>query len=353
MDPFFFRVEHNLLKSEAFKQLNGSAIKVYLVIGLYSDFGTGWAYPSIRTIAKQSGLSRQTVLNAIEELVNLGMLATSKSTGRSTAYRILQNTPVRPSSKDKKQRSNPSNNFSVQPQTGPEFLEVTPPTVLNFGTPQDETGPFFESEEAQFWAEAVPESGPKQYKTNNKNQNDNVPTIEVPGTPFLVSLTGVLSSSLPMKDVLVQAKIAASTADQIVRQYDSQTIIRVILNSILLNKTGKLQNAAGYIRMGVEKAYDLLPQMAKMIEARRQKLEAEYQSIQAKERKRQEVEQLAMEEAAINMVIENMNRDELDKIIRRAVNSLPETLVRRNPSITNPLIRARVYELINRTMEDN
>ncbi|MFM7130679.1 MAG: hypothetical protein ACKO0V_15115 [bacterium] len=281
------------------------------------------------------------------------MLATSKSTGRSTAYRILQNTPVRPSSKDKKQRSNPSNNFSVQPQTGPEFLEDTIPTVLNYGTPLDETGLVSESEEAQFWAEAVPESGPKRDKTNKSHKNDSVPTIDIPGTPFQVSLTGVLLSRLPIKDVLVESKIAPITADQITRQYDSQTIIRVILNSIFLNKSGKLQNAAGYIRMGVEKAYDLLPQMAKMIETRRQKLETEQQAVLAKERKRHEADQLAMEEAAINLVIENMNRDELDKIIRRAVSSLPDTLVRRNPSITNPLIRARVYELINRTMEDN
>ena len=73
MNPssYFFRVEHDLLRSEAFKTLGGSAIKVYLVIGLYSDFGTDWAYPSIRTIARQAGLSRQTVLNAIEELSDL------------------------------------------------------------------------------------------------------------------------------------------------------------------------------------------------------------------------------------------------------------------------------------------
>ena len=120
MDPYFFRVEHDLVKSEAFKQLNGSAIKVYLVIGLYSDFGTGWAYPSIRTIAKQGGLSRQTVLTAVEELVNLGLLATSKSPGKSTAYRILHNTPVRPSAKDKTTKSNQ-----------PKILSTTPSTVLD------------------------------------------------------------------------------------------------------------------------------------------------------------------------------------------------------------------------------
>ena len=68
MSPYFFRVEHDLLRSESFRTLGGSAIKVYLVIGLYSDFGTDWAYPSIRTIARQAGLSRQTVLVAVEEL---------------------------------------------------------------------------------------------------------------------------------------------------------------------------------------------------------------------------------------------------------------------------------------------
>ena len=86
--PLFFRVEHDLLRSESFKALGGSAIKVYLVIGLYADFGTGWAYPSIRTIAKQAGLSRQTVLAAIDELTQAGLLATNKSRGRSTAYRV-------------------------------------------------------------------------------------------------------------------------------------------------------------------------------------------------------------------------------------------------------------------------
>src|SRR6185437_5553329 len=101
MAPYFFRVEHDLLRSESFKALGGSAIKVYLVIGLYSDFGTDWAYPSIRTIAAQGGLSRQTVLAAIEELTKRGLLATSKSKGRSTAYKIIRQGPERPPSGSK------------------------------------------------------------------------------------------------------------------------------------------------------------------------------------------------------------------------------------------------------------
>src|SRR3954466_4100236 len=106
MDSFFFRVEHDLLRSESFKSLGGSAIKVYLVIGLYSDFGTGWAYPSIRTIARQAGLSRQTVLVALDELAKAGLLATSKSPGRSTAYKIIRQGPERPSGKKGKGAKN-------------------------------------------------------------------------------------------------------------------------------------------------------------------------------------------------------------------------------------------------------
>src|SRR3954452_18399984 len=96
MAPYFFRVEHDLLRSDSFKELGGSAIKVYLVIGLYSDFGSDWAYPSIRTIASRAGLSRQTVLGAVAELTRRGLLATSKSKGRSTAYKIMRQAPERP-----------------------------------------------------------------------------------------------------------------------------------------------------------------------------------------------------------------------------------------------------------------
>ncbi len=119
MAPYFFRVEHDLLRSESFKALGGSAIKVYLTIASYSDFGSDWAYPSIRTIAAQAELSRQTVLAAIEELSRRGLLATSKSKGRSTAYKIMrQAPPERPPGKTTKRAEK-------LPPTGLDFLEGT------------------------------------------------------------------------------------------------------------------------------------------------------------------------------------------------------------------------------------
>src|SRR6516162_5593135 len=107
MSAYFFRDEHDLLRSESFKQLGGSAIKVYLTIGLYADFGSDWAYPSIRTIARQAGLSRQTVLAAIAELSTAGLLATSKAVGRSTAYKIIRQGPERTRGRKGKQSEKP------------------------------------------------------------------------------------------------------------------------------------------------------------------------------------------------------------------------------------------------------
>src|SRR3954447_21125688 len=132
MAPYFFRVEHDLLRSESFKDLGGSAIKVYLVIGLYADFGSDWAYPSIRTIAKQAGLSRQTVLAAIAELTKAGLLATSKSQGRSTAHKIIRQAPDRSAGKKDKgvqnSRSTGPITLEVDPETGPKSFVVTPRT---------------------------------------------------------------------------------------------------------------------------------------------------------------------------------------------------------------------------------
>src|SRR5208283_3027004 len=127
MASYFFRVEHDLLRSDAFKALGGSAIKVYLVIGLFSDFGSDWAYPSIRTIARQAGLSRQTVISAIDELTRAGLLAASRSPGRSTAYRILRS----PAAADRPSRGRtPSQPTEVQTTaaTGPESSEQPPAT---------------------------------------------------------------------------------------------------------------------------------------------------------------------------------------------------------------------------------
>jgi hypothetical protein len=62
------------------------------------------------------------------------------------------------------------------------------------------------------------------------------------------------------------------------------------------------------------------------------------------ERERQRSAQ-AEEEAAINLVISSLRPEEVESLVRRAVESLPEPIVRRNPTLSNPFVRGKVYEL--------
>jgi len=337
MAPYFFRVEHDLLRSESFKALGGSAIKVYLTIGLYSDFGSDWAYPSIRTIAAQSGLSRQTVLAAIEDLTRRGLLATSKSKGRSTAYKIMRQAPPgAPPSKAKDKQG--SQNL---PSTGLDFLEdplETGPDSLGapLGTGQDS----FEAL-AQFLGPAGPASGPKR-ETRTKEDTTSIP---IPGTPFRLSAAGRLLVAVDLQELLTDQGIPKQLASRLAAQKDPEDVAKVLLNAFYLQSQGKLQNGPGYIRAGLEDGYDLLPQVATKLETRRRELQNRLREVEAQRESRREEEERLAEEAAISHVIDHLRPHELRELLALAVETLPEPIVRRNPTLTNPFLRAKVYEL--------
>ena len=270
MNSYFFRVEHDLLRSEAFKTLGGSAIKVYLVIGLYSDFGTDWAYPSIRTIARQSGLSRQTVLAAIEKLTAMGLLATNKSKGRSTAYRIIRQAPQRPPRpKSTKQQAGNLTGTGLKfledtPESGPKFLEVPPRTGPKSGpVPAQAVGP------------RGPKDGPKQEPTSKED----TASIPIPGTPFRLTAEGRLHVAVDLQELLTNQGIPGQLAQRLLAQKDPEAVAKVLLNALYLQSEGKLQNGPGYIRAGIEDGYDLLPQVASRLEIRRRELEAQLRKI--------------------------------------------------------------------------
>jgi hypothetical protein len=344
MAPYFFRVEHDLLRSESFKTLGGSAIKVYLVIGLYSDFGTDWAYPSIRTIAQQAGLSRQTVLAAIAELARAGLLATSKSKGRSTAYKIIRQGPERPPNQKEKGRNKEDrkdkeaapgcrtgqDSFQGVGLGGPVLLEPTP-----------STGPDSFEALAQFLGPGGPEDGPEQ---ESETRADSA-SIPIPGTPFRLSAEGRLLVAVDLQELLTNQGIPPRLAERLAAQKAPEDVAKVLLNALYLQSQGKLQNGPGYIRAGLEGGYDLLPQVANRLESRRRELETHLRTIEAQRARLLTQRERAAEEAAINLVIERLAPTELDELIQRAVASLPEPIVRRNPTLSNPFVRGKVYEL--------
>jgi hypothetical protein len=334
MGPYFFRVEHDLLRSESFKTLGGSAIKVYLAIGLYSDFGSDWAYPSIRTLARQAGLSRQTVLAAITELTRCGLLATSKSKGRSTNYKIIRQAPERPPGK-KSQRS------QNLPATGPIRLEDEAETVPKSLGPAPELAPNSLEVLAQFLGPAGPEGGPNR----EPGTREDTTSIPIPGTPFRLTAEGRLVVAVDLQELLASQGLPRHLAQRLAEQKDPEDVAKVLLNALYLQSQGKLQNGPGYIRAGIEDGYELLPQVANRLESRRRELVASLQASADQRDRRRAADALAAEEAAINLVIERLGPDQLQDLVRRAVASLPEPIVRRNATLSNPFIRGKIYEL--------
>jgi hypothetical protein len=341
MNSFFFRVEHDLLRSEAFQTLAGSAIKVYLVIGLYSDFGTDWAYPSIRTIARQAGLSRQTVLVAIEQLTRLGLLATSKATGRSTAYKIIRQAPERPA-RSKSAPATPQQPAENLTGTGPIFLEASPrsgPKPLEV-TPR--SGPKPGPAAAHPLGLVGPKGRPEQEPSSKPDQTASIP---IPGTPFRITAEGRLLVAVDLQELLTNQGIPGHLAQGLVTQKDPEAVAKVLLNAFYLESQGKLQNGPGYIRAGIEDGYDLLPQVASRLEGRRRELEAQLRRVAARQEQAREIDQHVSEQAAIASVIEQLSPKELDQLVEQAVRLLPEPIVRRNPTLSNPFVRGKVYEL--------
>ncbi len=332
MDSFFFRVEHDLLRSASFQSLGGSAIKVYLVIGLYADFTSGWAYPSIRTIAKQAGLSRQTVLAAIAELSKAGLLAASKSPGRSTAYKIVSQAPPRPSDQEGVEKETPGvpDFLEVTPKTGPKSLEVHAP-----GGPDS-----FEAL-AQFFGPAGPADRPKREQETREDSA----SIPIPGTPFRISAEGKLVVAVDLQELLTSQGIPRRLAEKLAAQKDPEAVAKVLLNAFYLQSQGKLQNGPGYIRAGIEDGYDLLPQVAHRLESRRKELEANLKTVASRREQIRQEAARAAEEAAINSVLGNLEDGELQSLTEQAIASLPGPIVRRNPTLSNPFVRAKVYEL--------
>jgi hypothetical protein len=340
MASYFFRVEHDLLRSEAFKTLGGSAIKVYLVIGLYSDFGTDWAYPSIRTIARQAGLSRQTVIAAIEELTRGGFLAASKSKGRSTAYRILRQPDPAQRPTRKREGGSPKGTIDLR-CASPETLRGGLKTGRDFLEGVESPSQKTLEGSAQNAGLGGPHAGPKQEPPSKED----TATIPIPGTPFRLSAQGRLLVAVDLQELLTNQGIPRNLAGRLVAQKDPEAVAKVLLNAFYLQSQGKLQNGPGYIRAGIEDGYDLLPQVASRLEGRRRELEAQLRGMESRLQQARQADQKAAEEAAMSYVLEQLGPEQVERLVEQAVAVLPEPLVRRNPTLSNPFVRGKVYEL--------
>jgi hypothetical protein len=120
---------------------------------------------------------------------------------------------------------------------------------------------------------------------------------------------------------------------------------RVLLNVEILRAQGRLANPAGYLRAGIEGDYALLPMAAKRLEAARRAEETASRNAAAALKKAQAEAERQAEDAAAANAIAALSPIRLDELVRQAVAELPTPLARRNPTIANPFVRAKVVEL--------
>ena len=185
------------------------------------------------------------------------------------------------------------------------------------------------------------QAGPKQ----EPSSKEDTATIPIPGTPFRVTAEGRLVVAVDLQELLTNQGIPKNLASRLVAQKDPEAVAKVLLNAFYLQSQGKLQNGPGYIRAGIEDGYDLLPQVASRLEGRRRELQEKLRVIQSRQQQARGADQQEAEDAAMSYVLEQLGPDKVEELVAQAVAALPEPLVRRNPTLSNPFVRGKVYEL--------
>jgi hypothetical protein len=117
------------------------------------------------------------------------------------------------------------------------------------------------------------------------------------------------------------------------------------LNVELLRAQGRLANPAGYLWAGIEGNYALLPSAAKRLDAARRAEETAARHATAALKKAQAEAERQAEDALAADALDSLSPERLAELVRQAVAALPPPLARRNPTIGNPFVRAKVVEL--------
>lgn len=92
----WFHVFKDMIDNGDMAALDGSAIKVYLVIKSYTNFSTGRAFPAIELIASKAGLSKIQVMRCLKSLEEAEYITKEKA-GRHNVYRLREKVSIKDS----------------------------------------------------------------------------------------------------------------------------------------------------------------------------------------------------------------------------------------------------------------
>jgi hypothetical protein len=279
-------------------------------------------------------------MSAIDELTRAGLLAASRSPGRSTAYKILRS-PTTANRQASAKEAKQVRRDERCPKSGQGVSEELTPTSQKLLEVESATGPNSLLDVVQFSNSSGQTSGPKQELPSREE----TATIPIPGTPFRLTAEGRVLVTVDLQELLTSQGIPRNLATRLTAQKDPEAVAKVLLNALYLQSQGKLQNGPGYIRAGIEDGYDLLPQVANRLEHRRRELQAQLQKHHLRDVQSQQLQQSVAEDAAMAYVLEQLGPGQVQVLVEQALELLPEPLVRRNPTLSNPFVRSKVYEL--------
>jgi hypothetical protein len=98
-DKNFSKLYHEIVKNGLWARLSSPAIRVYGVLLTYAHYMTGWSFPTVKTIARLSGVNKNLVYKALRELELTGLIEKRKAKKRfafRNAYRIVAHPEVYP-----------------------------------------------------------------------------------------------------------------------------------------------------------------------------------------------------------------------------------------------------------------
>ena len=85
----WFHIFKDMIDNGDMAKLDGSTVKVYLVIKSYTNFATGMAFPGIELIAAKAGLSQVQVKRCLKSLEDAGYITKEKA-GRQNVYTLRE-----------------------------------------------------------------------------------------------------------------------------------------------------------------------------------------------------------------------------------------------------------------------
>ena len=87
-DKDFSKIYHIVVDSGILSKLNGKEAKIYIVLCRYADYVTGISKPTVMTISRLSGVSKNDVKKAVDKLEAMGLILTERTGERFQFRRI-------------------------------------------------------------------------------------------------------------------------------------------------------------------------------------------------------------------------------------------------------------------------